>query len=215
MQTRSFATPESRTLARPVTGFVERSRHMGMFDTVGTAAGQERRKENTLRKLERMKKTLRHEEPDRVPVSDFFWGGFIERWRNELGLPADANPYYYYDLDWIVTVSNMDPWIRPFETIRRRRTRSWSRPATGPSCGRCSVAPCPSSSAGRPTRWRSSKRPSSTIRATRGATFRRATIRSPASATASSGTRRRGSTRSSRSGPIFPSTAASPSARSA
>ena len=97
---------------------------MGMFDTVGTAAGQERRKENTLRKLERMKKSLRHEEPDRVPVSDFFWGGFIERWRKELGLPADANPYYYYDLDWIVTVSNMDPWIRPFETIKETQRRS-------------------------------------------------------------------------------------------
>jgi uroporphyrinogen decarboxylase len=91
---------------------------MGMFDTVGVTAGQGQRKANTLQKLERMKKSLRHEEPDRVPVSDFFWGGFIERWRKELGLPADASPYYYYDLDWIVTVSNMDPWIRPFETIK-------------------------------------------------------------------------------------------------
>ena len=75
------------------------------------------RKENTLRKLERMNKALRHEEPDRVPISDFFWGGFIERWRRELGLPADA-PRYHYDLDWIVTTPNMDPWIRPFETLR-------------------------------------------------------------------------------------------------
>ncbi|HCS49532.1 MAG TPA: hypothetical protein DIW61_15290, partial [Candidatus Aminicenantes bacterium] len=55
---------------------------------------------------------------DRVPVSDFFWGSFIQRWRRELGLPPDANPYYHYDLDWIVTVPNMDPWIRPFETIK-------------------------------------------------------------------------------------------------
>ena len=36
----------------------------------------------------------------------------------ELELPEDANPYYYYDLDWIVTVPNMDPQIRSFETIR-------------------------------------------------------------------------------------------------
>jgi len=28
---------------------------------------------NCLAKLERMNKALRHEEPDRVPVSDFFW----------------------------------------------------------------------------------------------------------------------------------------------
>ena len=89
---------------------------MSMFDTVGRAELAPR-KENTLRKLDRMNKTLRHEEPDRVPISDFFWGSFTERWRKELGLSADASPYYHYDLDWIVTVPNMDPWIRPFETI--------------------------------------------------------------------------------------------------
>jgi hypothetical protein len=65
-----------------------------------------------------MAKALRHEEPDRVPISDFFWGGFIRRWRRELGLPPDADIYRYYDLDWIVTTPNMDPWIRQFETIR-------------------------------------------------------------------------------------------------
>ena len=93
---------------------------MGMFDTAGTTAVGAR-KENTLRKLDRMNKALRHEEPDRVPISDFFWGGFTKRWREELGLPADASPYYYYDLDWIVTVPNMDPWIRDFETIEETR----------------------------------------------------------------------------------------------
>ena len=91
---------------------------MGMFDTVGRAAATGKRKENTLRKVERMNKTLRHEEPDRVPISDFFWGAFTCRWREELALPADANPYYYYDLDWIPTVPNMDPWIRSFETLK-------------------------------------------------------------------------------------------------
>ena len=88
----------------------------GMFDTTGKSAGEER-KPNTLKKLERMNKTLSHQEADRVPISDFFWGGFIEGWRKDLGLPEDANPYYYYDLDWIVTVPNMDPWIRSFETL--------------------------------------------------------------------------------------------------
>ena len=90
---------------------------MGMFETFGESADHVGRKENTLRKLERLNKALRHEEPDRVPVSDFFWGNFIRRWREDLGLPDDANPYYHYDLDWIVTVPNMDPWIRPFETL--------------------------------------------------------------------------------------------------
>ena len=43
-----------------------------------------------------MNKTLRHEEADRVPISDFFWLTFIDRWREELGLATDADPYYYY-----------------------------------------------------------------------------------------------------------------------
>lgn len=92
---------------------------MSMFDTFGKAAGVSGRKENTLRKLNRLNKALKHEEPDRVPISDFFWGGFTKRWRKELNLPDDTNPYYYYDLDLIVTVPNMDPWIRPFETIKQ------------------------------------------------------------------------------------------------
>jgi len=90
---------------------------MSMFDTVGKTVALSGRTENTLRKLDRMNKALRHQEPDRVPVSDFFWGGFTKRWREELGLPPDASPYYHYDLDWIVTVANFDPWIRPFETL--------------------------------------------------------------------------------------------------
>ena len=90
---------------------------MGMFETKGTVTDGVR-KENTLKKLMRLNTALSHKEPDRVPVSDFFWGSFIQRWRKELNLPADANPYYYYDLDWITTVPNMDPWIRPFETIK-------------------------------------------------------------------------------------------------
>jgi len=77
-----------------------------------------KRTDKCIAKLDRMNKALRHEEPDRIPVSDFFWGGFIDRWRKELNLPADANPYDYYDLDWTVTTPNMDPLIRSFETVR-------------------------------------------------------------------------------------------------
>lgn len=73
---------------------------------------------NCLAKLDRMNKTLRHEEPDRVPVSDFFWGSFVERWKKDLNLPADADIYRHYDLDWIVTVPNMDPHIKQFEVLR-------------------------------------------------------------------------------------------------
>lgn len=65
-----------------------------------------------------MNKTLRHEEPDRVPVSDFFWGSFLKRWREDFGLPTDTDIYAYYDLDWIVTIPNMDPHIKQFETLK-------------------------------------------------------------------------------------------------
>ena len=76
------------------------------------------RTEKAFKKLERMNKTLRHEEPDRVPVSDFFWGSFLKRWREELGLPEDTDVYTYYDLDWIVTIPNMDPHIKDFEIVK-------------------------------------------------------------------------------------------------
>lgn len=91
---------------------------MSMFEVTAKSHAGAPRKENTLRKRERLLKALRHEEPDRVPISDFFWGKFKERWRRELGLPEDADPYEYYDLDWIVTIPNMDPWIRPFEILK-------------------------------------------------------------------------------------------------
>jgi len=72
-----------------------------------------------IRKLERMNKSLRHVEADRVPISDFYWGSFLERWRSELGLPRDTDIYSYYDLDWQVTIPNMDPHIRQFEILRQ------------------------------------------------------------------------------------------------
>ena len=73
-----------------------------------------------VQKLKRMNSTLRHEEADRVPISDFFWGSFLERWRTEMGLPQDTDIYRYYDLDWIVTIPNMDPHIKTFEILEER-----------------------------------------------------------------------------------------------
>lgn len=66
-----------------------------------------------------MTKSLRHEEADRVPVSDFFWGSFLDRWRQELGLSPETDIYRYYDLDWQVTVPNSDPHVKPFEVLEQ------------------------------------------------------------------------------------------------
>lgn len=73
---------------------------------------------NCRKKLDRMNNAINHKEGDQVPVSDFFWSSFIARWQEELGLPKDASPYQYYDLDWICTMPNMDPHIKPFEVIK-------------------------------------------------------------------------------------------------
>ena len=72
-----------------------------------------------LQKLERMNKTLRHQEADRVPLSDFFWGSFLKRWREELGLAPDTDIYRYYDLDWMQFNPNLDPHIKAFEILKQ------------------------------------------------------------------------------------------------
>lgn len=76
------------------------------------------RSANCLAKLERVKRALAHQEPDQVPVSDFFWSSFLARWREEMGLAADADIYRYYDLDWRQMNPNHDPHIRAFEVLR-------------------------------------------------------------------------------------------------
>ena len=81
-----------------------------------------KRSEKCIGKLKRLNKTLNHEEPDQVPISDFFWGSFLKRWRKELNLPDDTSPYDYYDLDWMVIIPNMDPKIQSFEILRADET---------------------------------------------------------------------------------------------
>jgi uroporphyrinogen decarboxylase len=76
------------------------------------------RSEGCLGKLDRLNKALRHQEGDRIPLSDFYWSSFLARWRQELGLPHDADIYRHYDLDWITVTPNMDPHIRSFEILK-------------------------------------------------------------------------------------------------
>ena len=70
-------------------------------------------------KIERVTKALMHQQPDRVPFFEYYWTGFLRRWREELGLPSDADPYRYYDIDVINVGPNMDPRIRPFRTLKQ------------------------------------------------------------------------------------------------
>ena len=62
-------------------------------------------------KKQRVLKALRHEEPDRVPVGEFFWTSFLRRAKAELSPDRDFDPYRYWDLDLVVINPNMDPRI--------------------------------------------------------------------------------------------------------
>ena len=75
-------------------------------------------KPSTLAKLERMKKALSYQQPDRVPIGDFFWTGFMNSCRKKYG--ADFNPYTHWDLDYSFAIPNMDPKIQPFEVIHEK-----------------------------------------------------------------------------------------------
>ena len=101
------------------------------------------RTSNCLAKLERMNKALRHEKSRQGSISDFFWGSFVRRWRKELNLPDSAEPYSYYDLDWIVTTPNMDPTIRAFETIRENETEVVIKTGFGATIRKNLIFQCP------------------------------------------------------------------------
>ena len=167
---------------------------MSMFDTFGSATDTSSRSENTRRKLARLNAALRHEEPDRVPISDFFWGRFIERWRRELKLPETANPYHHYNLDWIVTVPNMDPWIRPFETLSETDEEVVVKTGFGAVMHKHFKLPMPEMRAWEIDTFENWRGPNSTTtRAIRGGFSPPVTIRSPGWETVSSAIRRRGS----------------------
>ena len=69
-------------------------------------------------KIQRIRKTLGHLESDRVPVGEFFWTGFIDRCKEELG--SEFDPYRYFDLDYVLVIPNIDPRIKPFEIIEQK-----------------------------------------------------------------------------------------------
>ncbi|MGQ1785058.1 MULTISPECIES: uroporphyrinogen decarboxylase family protein [unclassified Saccharicrinis] len=87
-----------------------------MFNYTGKSDNT-KRSDNALKKVKRLQQAANHQEPDRIPIGEFFWNSFIDRWKRELGLPEDANPYYHYNLDWIVVNPNMDPHIKKFDVI--------------------------------------------------------------------------------------------------
>ena len=74
-------------------------------------------------KTERVLKALRHEEPDRVPVGEFFWTSFLKRAKAELSPEEDFDPYRYWDLDLVVINPNMDPWVDGVKVVEESPER--------------------------------------------------------------------------------------------
>lgn len=71
-------------------------------------------------KIKRIETALKmRKEPDRVPLSDFYWTSFYQNWLREFNLPPDTDIYEYYDLDLKVISPNMDPRIESCRVIEQ------------------------------------------------------------------------------------------------
>lgn len=92
-------------------------------------------------KIERLRKALSHQEGDRVPVSDFFWTGFMKNARRHWGESFD--PYRHFDLDYVVITPNMDPRIQPFEIVEQSGDDIVVKTGFGATIRRRGEAPMP------------------------------------------------------------------------
>ena len=74
--------------------------------------------EKVEKKVERVITTLRdRKEADRVPLGDFYWTEFLNKWREKFNLPSDTDIYEYYDLDVKVISPNMDPKVESCQIV--------------------------------------------------------------------------------------------------
>ncbi len=70
-------------------------------------------------KMRRLRRALKCEEPDRVPVFELFWVEFLKAWRNQKGLGEDVSIYEYYDMDMTMGAPNTDPKIESFKLLEK------------------------------------------------------------------------------------------------
>ena len=94
-------------------------------------------------KIDRVRTALDHEQPDRVPVGEFFWTNFIRRCKKELDVGPDFDPYRYWDLDVVVINPNMDPHITGIEVLEDRAERKVVRTGFGATIERVRTLPMP------------------------------------------------------------------------
>ena len=92
-------------------------------------------------KIQRMRDALSHREPDRVPVGEFFWTGFLKQYRKTLG--EEFDPYRHFDLDYIIITPNMDPRIQPFDVVEETGDEIVVRTGFGATIRRSGDKPMP------------------------------------------------------------------------
>ena len=89
----------------------------------------------------RVKAALANREGDRVPISDFFWTGFMLKAKEKWG--QDLDIYRKFDLDYVVVNPNMDPVIRDFEILEDDGVNIKLRTGFGATVRRSGSAPMP------------------------------------------------------------------------
>lgn len=68
-------------------------------------------------KRNRVITALNRQEPDRIPIGEWFWGTFLARCRRDFHQEPTFDPYRYFDLDLVVINPNMDPHIQQFQVL--------------------------------------------------------------------------------------------------
>ncbi len=94
-------------------------------------------------KLNRVKKSLSCQEPDKVPKFDLFWEEFIERWIQEKELDLETNIYEYYDMDLILVVPNLDPKVESYKSIEKGNDYEIYKSGFGCTCKKADYSPMP------------------------------------------------------------------------
>jgi hypothetical protein len=95
------------------------------------------------KKLDRVRKALSFQQPDRIPRFDLFWQEFIDKWLTEKKLPPDTNINEYYDLDFVLCVMNEDPKVESFTLIERGEDYTIFKSGFGCTCKKADYSPMP------------------------------------------------------------------------
>lgn len=94
-------------------------------------------------KRERVLAALEHREPDRVPLGETFWSGFLRRAKAELRVGDDFDPHRYWDLDIVIITPNMDPHTTGVEVLEDASERTLVKSGFGAIIERLAAHPMP------------------------------------------------------------------------